>query len=384
MEEWKKTKEPGVSKHADGRMRVRASARHPETNKPLTSRQLTLPAGTTLREAVARREQEIEAMLKQARAERQPAAPITTLADYSEQWIKLKAARLKPRPAKTYAVTLALHVLPHLGEVEVIAITRTDIERWVIWAESATQADGTLYTQATLASWWRVLAMLLRDAAAEFGHADPTARVRPPKVHRAAAREQGTLSHEELGRLLIAAEQYTPTRFVEIATLAYTGIRAGELYGLHWSDVGEEMLTICASASQGHLTDTKTHAARRVYLPAQLAGLLQQHRMEQLAAQHPGLATGLVFPSDTGTLRDASSLADPLRLASEGAELDICVTPQVLRRTYNTLLVAAGADRIVLRSLMGHSSEQMSTLYTHVRDELKRAAVVQVFGEGRS
>jgi integrase len=383
MDEWKKTKEPGVLKHSDGRIRVRASARHPQTNKPLTSRQLTLPAGTTLREAVARREQEIEAMQEQARAERQDSAPVITLADYSEQWIMLKAARLKPRPAKTYAVTLALHILPHLGEVDVNTITRGDVERWVIWSEQVEQPDGKPYTQATLASWWRVLAMLLRDAAAEFGIPDPTARVRPPKVHRAAAREQGTLSHEELGRLLVAAEQYTPTRAVEIATLAYTGIRAGELYGLHWVDVGEEMLTICASASQGHLTDTKTHTSRRVYLPAQLAELLQRHRMEQLAAQHPGLHTGLVFPSDTGTLRDASSLADPLKLASEGAGLEIDVTPQVLRRTYNTLLVAAGADRIVLRSLMGHSSEQMTVLYANVRDESKRAAVMEVFGKGR-
>lgn len=384
MEEWKKTKEPGILKHADGRYKVRATARHPVTGKPTLNRRFTVPAGATLREVVAMRDAAIEELISGAQDVPQATAPIITLADYSEQWIKLKAARLKPRPAKTYAVTLALHILPHMGEMEVTTITRADVERWVIWAERAEQADGRLYTQATLASWWRVLAMLLRDAAAEHGIADPTARVRPPKVHRAVAREQGTLSHEELGRLLIAAEQYTPTRLVEIATLAYTGIRAGELYGLHWVDVGDEMLTICASASQGHLTDTKTHTARRVYLPIQLAELLQRHRMEQLAAQHPGLATGLVFPSDTGTLRDASSLADPLRLASEGAELDICVTPQVLRRTYNTLLVAAGADRIVLRSLMGHSSEQMSVLYTNVRDELKRAAVVQVFGEGRS
>ena len=49
--------------------------------------------------------------------------------------------------------------------------------------------------------------------------------------------------------------------------------------------------------------------------------------------------------------------------------------PQVLRRTFNTLMVEAGVDRIVLRSQMGHCSEEMTERYAGVSVEAKLAAV---------
>ena len=47
----------------------------------------------------------------------------------------------------------------------------------------------------------------------------------------------------------------------------------------------------------------------------------------------------------------------------------------MLRRTLNTLLALDGVDRLVLRSQMGHCSEQMTERYAGVRAEAKRDAV---------
>jgi len=59
-------------------------------------------------------------------------------------------------------------------------------------------------------------------------------------------------------------------------------------------------------------------------------------------------------------------------------EVSIKVTPQVLRRTFNTLMLLAGVDRVVLRSQMGHCSEEMTERYAGIRNEAKVEAVKQL------
>jgi len=65
-------------------------------------------------------------------------------------------------------------------------------------------------------------------------------------------------------------------------------------------------------------------------------------------------------------------------LAAEAAGIEVRVTPQVLRRTFNTLMVHAGVDRIVLRSQMGHCSEEMTARYAGVAIADKQAALSRV------
>ena len=55
----------------------------------------------------------------------------------------------------------------------------------------------------------------------------------------------------------------------------------------------------------------------------------------------------------------------------------------MLRRTFDTLLISAGVDRIVLRSMIGHTTEEMTERYAGVRHEDKRAAVLRLVQGGR-
>ena len=89
----------------------------------------------------------------------------------------------------------------------------------------------------------------------------------------------------------------------------------------------------------------------------------------------------LVFPSRAGTYRTPDSLYGPLAAGAARAGIRQHVTPQVLRRTFNTLLLEAGVDRTVLRSQMGHCSEQMTSRYAGVSIEAKREAVGRLEGK---
>lgn len=95
--------------------------------------------------------------------------------------------------------------------------------------------------------------------------------------------------------------------------------------------------------------------------------------------QHPGLHGNWVFPSDKGGMRLPQSSHKAFNLATEKAKIDQKISPQVLRRTMNTMLIRAGVDRIVLRSMMGHVSEEMTERYAGVDPRDKREAILKVF-----
>lgn len=197
---------------------------------------------------------------------------------------------------------------------------------------------------------------------------------------RAPRREQRTLTERELGRLLDVAREQLASHFAEIVVLAYTGMRVGEMYALQWEDIDweREAIEIQRAVSRGHVTTPKTGVGRSVYMPPPVAAALRAHRQEQLRAG----AAPLVFPSTTGGHRATSGLRKALELAAEGARIDVHVTPQVLRRTFNTLMMAAGVDRIVLRAQMGHTREDMTIRYSGVGLDLKREGWTRTFGAG--
>lgn len=84
-------------------------------------------------------------------------------------------------------------------------------------------------------------------------------------------------------------------------------------------------------------------------------------------------------------MRLPQSIRKALELAREAAKLNQVVSAQVLRRTLNTMMIRAGVDRIVLRSMMGHMSEAMTERYAGVDSNDKKAAILKVFpGKSRN
>ena len=110
----------------------------------------------------------------------------------------------------------------------------------------------------------------------------------------------------------------------------------------------------------------------------QLLDALAVHRRGLIARQHPGLDTGLLFPSRNGTHRNSGSLTKVFKKACDEAGITIRVSAQVLRRTFNTLMLEAAVDRAVLWSMIGHSDERLSRRYAGVSLEAKKEAVESV------
>jgi integrase len=293
------------------------------------------------------------------------------LSDYARRWLKARSKRLKPSTLDRYTRTVEQQILPLLGSLSLPSVTRRRVDAW------CRAVEGPDIAHSTLCGWYRVLATLLEDAAADHGLPSPTHRVLPPRGGRTKKREQKTLSLDDLRALLDAVKVLAPARHAEAVAMAYTGMRSGEIYALEWKHVDWEArhIDVVLSHVRGVVGSVKTEDPRRVAMHPDLVEILRAHRLTQ------GLHTRVVFPADgrskTG-YRNGQTLTGPLRAAAERAGIDVRLGPQVLRRTFDTL--GLGVDRVVLRSMMGHASEEMTNRYAGVRDETKLAAVKEMFG----
>lgn len=299
----------------------------------------------------------------------------TSVSDYAERWLRQRSPALKHSTTERYIEALGTWILPCLGDVFCDQLNRGDIADWVLWAEAKRKTSGLPYSQSSLDSWWRVLKTFTADLAAEFERPDPCARVRGPRSSLRGVRERRTLSAEQLHALLAFVEEHHPAWLTEITLLAFTGLRAGELYALHMDDVCQDVIKVRRTVYRGRLGTTKTGSPREVALTPALRKLLADHRAQLLRDQHPGLSSGILFPGEHGSYRGSQALLRRLKFISKAMSLPFTVGPQVLRRTFNTLMLEQGVDRAVLRAQMGHTSEQMTQLYAGVRADQKQAAV---------
>ena len=387
-----RTKYPGVYRRADGTLVCRVTARLPGGKFKQTTE--VQPENSNLDRARRRAEilrQRLQDMAAEIRndgetstREKFKAIPANseTVGEYSKRWYATRSARLKEGSQKRYWDAISRTIIPRIGDIRIVEVSRSVVEDWVVSVERLRQSNGQRYAHGTVTGWWRILVQILRDAAADFDLPDPTRRVRPPESPRRDVRETRVLTDEELGKFLDAAQQYAPDHYVAILTMARTGMRVGEVYALKWDsvDVSRQEIIVRRTVSGGRISETtKTHAPRVVPMHSSLVDALREHRKQMMADNHPGLKEGWVFPNVNGSMRLPQSVRKAFDLAREGARIDQVVSPQVLRRTLNTLMIRDGVDRIILRSIMGHCSEAMTARYAGVDSKDKRDAILRVF-----
>jgi len=377
--------EPGITKLEDGRLRVRTTAKNPKTGK-IDEKQRTLTSDADLMEAIQVREN-LKAEIRGEAPNGEPNVPIT-VADYAVQWMQRKAKRLKPRTKREYYKTLKDRVLPQIGPIKLSKFGREDVIGWIEWAQARTNRNGDPMATSTVRGWWRVARCMLRDADADgYLERDYTKRVPTIETGRKDVRQYDALTPDELGDLIVTAPEVMPQRAAEIATLALTGMRSGEMWALRWDDIrhDERRIYIEKSVSDGEIVDSpKTGHERIVPMPDPVSRAIRWHNSRQMREQARGYRlTELVYPSTKGTPRLPGSLRKALAATTRAAGIDKRVTPQTLRRAWNTLLEEAGVGQLVKRDMMGHSSSEMSAHYQQSTDEQKHNAadaVLQLIG----
>lgn len=300
-----------------------------------------------------------------------------TTADYLSGWLDVKKHEVKARTHQHYADTARLYILPYLGPIELRKLTATDIERMMIKIAETTSADA--------ANKARTLLMTAFNRAVKQGiiHRNPAKSVAKFKTEKRAIQPW---TREETATFLDNAK---PHRLFAAFYLALsTGMRHGEILGLHWEDIDANVITVQRSlitvrGAQVELSTPKTsNSMRRIYIDEATAQVLNHHKKAQeKEAKQAGEAwedSGFVFTNQLGgplIPRNFDTIWYRLR--------DLAGVPKIsfhdLRHTHVSLLISRGVDPKTVAERVGHRDAAFTLRqYSHAFEEQRKKAGIGI------
>src|SRR5947208_2828916 len=152
--------------------------------------------------------------------------PAPTLAQYAASWLVGLEGLVQPGTVEAYAGRLQRHVLPRLGERRLGEVEVDDILALISHLRKKGYSGTTI--AATLTPLSRLFTHAVRRGLIDVNPVSKLDRSERPRVSR---QERPVLNSEEIGRLLEAA---APRFRTLLATAILSGLRQGELLGLHW------------------------------------------------------------------------------------------------------------------------------------------------------
>ncbi|MBT2413562.1 site-specific integrase [Streptomyces sp. ISL-12] len=330
------------------------------------------------------------------------AAADSTVSAYLAYWLDGVAVHhLRENTHTRCAAAIRLHLSPGLGAKKLARLTTRDVRTFL---------DGLRVTCQCCAQKWdakrrrccatgQCCDRRLSPLTVTYVHAVLKSAlehaVREDELPRNVARNVKTtaprprrfqpLTAAEARQLLQAANGDRLHALYELALR--TGLRKGELLGLHWEDLDLDGGTatihrsLQRTRSQGlTVLNTKTLASeRRIALPTECLSSLKIHQErqqeERQAAGTGWMGNGLVFTTPKGRPLDPTNLTRRFRRLLHSARLRT-IRFHDLRHSTATLLLEQGVDLVVIKELLGHAHIGVTAgVYAHVRLRLQRQAI---------
>ena len=279
-----------------------------------------------------------------------------SFAEVGEEWLAVQT-HLRPRVHLLYATALNRHLVPRIGDVPVAGLDEDMIAGVIADLHAQGLAGWTI--RGILVPLGRVLAYAARRRLIAD---NPLRRLDRRERPRVVRRELRILTPTEIEALLDVA---TPTYRTLLATAIFSGLRQGELLGLHWADLDFEGGLVHVRRQldrSGTYTEPKTPQALRsvVLMPALVELLREQQHLSRFAA-----ATDPVFVTGSGrSMYYRNVTRQGLKAAAAKAGLDRPGLPRLrfhdLRHTYASLLIAEGLNVVFISRQLGHASARFT------------------------
>lgn len=172
------------------------------------------------------------------------------------------------------------------------------------------------------------------------------------------------LTQEQLKKLIRGARDYRD--FAMLIMFCTTGVRLNELRMMNVGDLDLE-----------HALMTVRHAKRDKdrEVPLSLdcvkvmAIYVQKYHSKKSKPSDP------LFISQRGSRWSAHAIESCVDRCAERAGLGGMVSPHILRHSFATAMISNGCDVFHLSNILGHSNMTTTSIYLHVNNDAKRAAL---------
>ena len=324
----------------------------------------SLPKGSTKRHAQKRR-REIEDSVEKKTFKRPTEIP--PFKEVAKQWLETKGGDLRHSTYSQYQGHITNHLNPYFGDVRCDEVSLDLVEKFVSERKGAGMHPNTLRKVLV------TLGAIMRHASnpkRNYAPYDPTAYIenKPKKVKNEA--EMATLDEAKA----IIHEMDTKRDELVVLTMAITGMREGEIFGLKWGDIQwkDSQIHVKRTYNHGRFYEPKSaKSKRKIDLPEELLHELKKWKLQCPKGQHD-----LVFPNREAKPEDATNwlkrVWHPTRRRAGVRHL----TPHSLRHFSGSFLLDQGEDIGYVQDHLGHSSIQMTMdIYRHkIRQQNREAA----------
>jgi integrase len=303
-----------------------------------------------------------------------------TVEAWLARWSETAGKAKRETTQRRRKVYIDRHINPYLGALRLNKLQLAHLEGWLADLERDGRSDWTRHQAATVLG--TALRRAVRLKLIPFNPAAELVKPRPKET-------EVEVFTEDQCRLFLAA--CAGNRLEALFVLALTsGMRQGELLGLHWPEVDFEagivkvIQTLKAQKGGGFsLEPPKSKRSRRtIDLPRVALDALADHRRRMLA-EGRDVRTGPVFPTSTGNYISQSNLLSKVyrpiikranakaTAAAEKARAVPVLLPDIkfhaLRHTHASTLLARGRNIREVSERLGHSNPELTLrVYAHL------------------
>lgn len=178
------------------------------------------------------------------------------------------------------------------------------------------------------------------------------------------------LSEDQIRKVLNALggqDSWLGKRDLAMVELFYaTGMRVSELAGLEWGDLRQQgkLVRVLGKGSKERLIPVGEYARDS----------LDAYRRATESRFGPRDREDAIFLGQRGTTLTPNGIRLRIRKAIQAIADLKKMSPHVLRHSFATHLLNAGADLMALKDLLGHANLSTTQVYTHVQvDKMKKA-----------
>jgi integrase len=309
-----------------------------------------------------------------------------TLEDYLRKWIETYKNNLAPRTYINYKQQMELHLIPHLGKIQLSKLKPLHIQSYYTKALESMEGKKTL-SPSTVLYQHRVLHEALKHAVKwQLIPNNPADAVEAPKQKK---KQMNTLNEKQLNILLqgvLESEIYIP-----VLLAITTGMRRGEICGLCWDDVDfeNEFLYIRRArqrvGNKTQISTTKTEKSnRKVALFSSTIQELKKYHTQQKEDKlkwgndYHEEAYDLVCRWSDGRPLEPDHITKKYKKFIKKLEL-----PNVrfhdLRHSHATWLLKEGIHPKIVSERLGHSNISITMdTYSHVTMDMQKDVIAKL------
>jgi integrase/recombinase XerC len=256
---------------------------------------------------------------------------------------------------RSFLIERAAILGKRVDEIDVATITADHVRSYLAELMKNNTARATVQRRLS------AIKAFFRYRETTIGAASPARTIRSPKNVRGLP---SILQEDEVRRLLEFSfsspdDSTTPASLRDRAmfeTLYSSGLRVGELVGLNWRDIDEELGMVMIRAGKGNKD-------RLVPLGEPALDALKKWKTAMpVALEHDGP----VITNLRGGRLTTRSVEMILQKRIEAAGITAGVTPHGLRHSFATHMLGNGADLRSIQEMLGHASLATTQRYTHV------------------